>query len=154
METHSTIITKTSRIASELMHCISEIHKKKRNVNKPNCLTSRERQWQCKHNRVFMWGYFSFSLRADTIVETKLAFKLVKTTEHCSTALEKFLVVLDFLVTTTSTDTLTPEGTLSSYQLSHKSLVKQSLPCLLLSPVISVGAQVANKARPSPFALG
>ena len=37
-------------------------------------------------------------LRVDTVVEDKLAFKLVKTTGHCSTVYRKFLQVLDFLV--------------------------------------------------------
>ena len=52
-------------------------------------------------------------LRADTVVKDKLAFKLVKTTGHCSTVHGKFLTVLDFLVTTTSTDTLTSKGSLN-----------------------------------------
>ena len=47
------------------------------------------------------------------VVEIKLAFKLVKTTGHCSTVHGKFLIVLDFLVTTTSTDTLASTGTLN-----------------------------------------
>ena len=51
-------------------------------------------------------------LRVDTAVETKLDFKLVKTTGHCSTVRGKFLVVLDLLVTTTSAYTLTSTGTL------------------------------------------
>ena len=42
-------------------------------------------------------------LRVDTVAETKLGFKLVKTTGHCSTVHGKFLIVLDLLVTTTST---------------------------------------------------
>ena len=50
-------------------------------------------------------------LRVDTVVETKLAFKLVKTPGHCSTVHGKFLVVLDFLVATTSTDILVSKGT-------------------------------------------
>ena len=50
-------------------------------------------------------------LRADTAVETKLASTLVKTTGHCSAVHGKFLTVLDFLVTTTSTDTLASTGT-------------------------------------------
>ena len=53
------------------------------------------------------------ALRVDTAVETKLDFKLVKTTGHCSTVHGEFLVVLDLLVTTTSTDTLASKGTLS-----------------------------------------
>ena len=44
-------------------------------------------------------------------METKLAFKLVKTNGHGSTAHEKFLIVL--LVTTTSTDPLASKGTLN-----------------------------------------
>ena len=40
-------------------------------------------------------------LREGTVVEIKPAFKLVKTTGHGSTVHAKFLVVLDFLVTTT-----------------------------------------------------
>ena len=47
----------------------------------------------------------------DTVVETKLDFQLVKTTGHCSTVHGKFLVVLYFLFTTTSTDTLASTGT-------------------------------------------
>ena len=43
----------------------------------------------------------------------KLAFNLVKTTGHCSTVLGKFLIVLDFLITTTSSDTLAYKGTLN-----------------------------------------
>ena len=39
-------------------------------------------------------------------METKLDSKLVKTTGHCNTGHGKFLIVLDLLVTTTSTDTL------------------------------------------------
>ena len=53
------------------------------------------------------------SLKVDTLVETKLGFKLVKTTGHCSTVHGKLLIVLDFLVTTTSTDTLASKGTLN-----------------------------------------
>ena len=47
------------------------------------------------------------------VVESKLVFKLVKTTGHCSTVHGKFLIVLDFFVTTTSTDTLASKGTLN-----------------------------------------
>ena len=47
------------------------------------------------------------------VVETKLAFNLVVTTGHCSKVHGKFLIVLDFLVTTTSTDTLASKGTLN-----------------------------------------
>ena len=55
---------------------------------------------------------FSLPLRTvDTVVEDKLAFKLVNTTGHCSTVHGKFLIVLDFLVPTTSTDTLASKGT-------------------------------------------
>ena len=43
----------------------------------------------------------------------KLDFTLTKTTGHCSTVHGKFLSVLDFLVTTTSTDTLASTGTLN-----------------------------------------
>ena len=50
-------------------------------------------------------------------METKLAFKLVKTNGHGSTAHEKFLIVLVFLVTTTSTDPLASKGTLNLYLL-------------------------------------
>ena len=49
-------------------------------------------------------------LRVDTVLETKLAFKLVKTTGLCSTVHGKFLIVLDFLVTRTSTDTMANKG--------------------------------------------
>ena len=52
-------------------------------------------------------------LRVDTAVEGKLSSKLVKTTGHCSTVHGKFLIVLDFLVATTSTDTLASKGTLN-----------------------------------------
>ena len=52
-------------------------------------------------------------LKVDTVVETKLAFKLVKTDGHCSTVHGKFLIVFDFLVTTTSTDPLASKGTLN-----------------------------------------
>ena len=52
------------------------------------------------------------TLRVDTVVEDKLVFKLVKTTGHCSTVHGKFLIVLEFLVTTTSTDSLASKGTL------------------------------------------
>ena len=52
-------------------------------------------------------------LRVDTVVETKLALKLVKTTGLCSTVHGKFLIVLDFLVTTTSTDTMASKGMLN-----------------------------------------
>ena len=56
--------------------------------------------------------YFE-TLGVDTIEETKLAFTLVKTTGHYSTVLGKFLIVFDFLLTTTSTDTLASKGTLN-----------------------------------------
>ena len=46
-------------------------------------------------------------------METKLAFKLVKTTGYCSTVFGKFLIVVDFLVTTISTDTLAAKRTLN-----------------------------------------
>ena len=46
-------------------------------------------------------------------METKLAFKLVKTNGHCSTVHEKFLILLVFLVTTTSNDPLASKGTLN-----------------------------------------
>ena len=72
-------------------------------------------------------------LKADTVMETKLAFKQVKTTGHCSTVHGKCLIVLDFLVTTTSTDTLPSKRTLSLLPLSNKSLVNWSLPCLPLT---------------------
>ena len=52
-------------------------------------------------------------LGVDMVVETKLAFKLVKTNGQCSTVHEKFLIVLVFLVTTTSTDPLASKGTLN-----------------------------------------
>ena len=42
-------------------------------------------------------------LGADTVVQTKLSFKLVRTTGHCRTVHGKLLIVLDLLVTTTST---------------------------------------------------
>ena len=51
-------------------------------------------------------------LRVDKVAETKLDSKLVKTTEHCRTVHVKFLIVLDFLVTTTSTETLASKETL------------------------------------------
>ena len=54
----------------------------------------------------------STALRVDTAVEIKLAYMLVETSGHCSTVLGKFLIVLDFLLTTTSTDTLASKGTL------------------------------------------
>ena len=63
------------------------------------------------------------ALRADTVVETKLTFKVVKTTGHCNKVYGKFLIVLFFLVTTTSTDTLASTGTLNLQPLSNKSLV-------------------------------
>ena len=50
-------------------------------------------------------------LRVDTVVETKLASKLVKSTGLCSTVQRKFLMVLNFLATTTSTDTMASKGT-------------------------------------------
>ena len=53
------------------------------------------------------------ALRVDTVLKTKLAFKLIVTNGYCSSVHEKFLLVLDFLVTTTSTDTLASTGTLS-----------------------------------------
>ena len=53
------------------------------------------------------------TLRADTVVEIKLDFKLVKTTGHCSTVQGTFLIVLDFCVTSTSSDTLVSKGTLT-----------------------------------------
>ena len=52
-------------------------------------------------------------LRVDMIVETKLAFKRVKATGHCSTVHGKFLILLDILVSTTSADTLASKGTLN-----------------------------------------
>ena len=52
-------------------------------------------------------------LRVDTVVEDKLPFKLVKTTGHCGTVHGMFLIVLDFLVTATSTDTLASKGILN-----------------------------------------
>ena len=45
-------------------------------------------------------------LKVDTAAETKPDFELVKTTGHCSTVHGRFLIVLEFLVTTTITDTL------------------------------------------------
>ena len=57
------------------------------------------------------------------IVETKLAFKLVKTTGHCGSVHGKFLTVLNILVNTISTDTLASTGTLNLQPLSNKSLV-------------------------------
>ena len=63
------------------------------------------------------------ALRVDTVVETKLALKLVKTTGLCSTVHGKFLIVLDFLVTTTSTGITASKGTRNLYPLSNKSLV-------------------------------
>ena len=53
------------------------------------------------------------STRVDMVLETKLDFKLIKTTGHCNTMLGKFLIVLDILVTTISTDTLASIGTLN-----------------------------------------
>ena len=47
------------------------------------------------------------------VVEIKLASKLVKTTGHCSTVLGKFLIVVDFLLATTSTNTLASKATLN-----------------------------------------
>ena len=47
------------------------------------------------------------------VMEIKLAFKQVKTTGHCSTVHGKFLIVSEFLLTTTSTDTLASKGTLN-----------------------------------------
>ena len=52
-------------------------------------------------------------LRVDTVVEDKLAFKLVKTSGHCSAVHRMFLITLDVLVTTTSTDSLASKGTLN-----------------------------------------
>ena len=50
-------------------------------------------------------------LRVDAAVETKLALKLIKTTGLCSAVHGKFLFVLDYLVTSTSTETLASKGT-------------------------------------------
>ena len=61
-------------------------------------------------------------LRVNPVVEDKLAFKLIKTIGHCSTVHGKFLIVLDFLVTTTSTDKLASKGTLNLLPLSNKNL--------------------------------
>ena len=58
-------------------------------------------------------GQCGACLRVDRVVETQLSFKLVKTTGHCSTVHGKFLIVLDLLVTTTSTDTSASNGTLN-----------------------------------------
>ena len=44
-------------------------------------------------------------LRADTVVETKQAFKLAKITGQCTEVHKKFLVVIALLGLTTSTDT-------------------------------------------------
>ena len=52
-------------------------------------------------------------LRVDTVMETKLDFKLVQATGHCSTVHGKFLIVLDFLATTTITDTFASKETLN-----------------------------------------
>ena len=46
----------------------------------------------------------------DTAVETTLAFKLVKTAGQCRIVHGKFPIVLDFLVTTTSSDTSASKG--------------------------------------------
>ena len=51
-------------------------------------------------------------LRADTVVETKPAFKLVKTTGQCI-KVHKFLIVIVLLVITASTDTIMSKGTLN-----------------------------------------
>ena len=69
------------------------------------------------------------NLRTHTVVEAKLAFKVVKTTGRCSrpTVHGKLLIVLDFLVTTTSTDTMASRGTRTLWPLSNKSLVNWSL---------------------------
>ena len=64
------------------------------------------------------------SLRENAVKDTRLDFKLVKATGHGNTVHGKFLIVLDFLVTTTSTDTLAPTGTLDLQPLSNNSLVK------------------------------
>ena len=55
---------------------------------------------------------FIQALWVNMVVETKLAFKLVKTTGHCSAAHVKFLIVLDVLVTA-FTDTLASKGILN-----------------------------------------
>ena len=71
------------------------------------------------------WGEAGLhsDLGVKTVLEIKLAFKLVKTTGYCSTVLGKFLIVLDFLVTTNSTYSLASKGTLNVKPLSNKSLV-------------------------------
>ena len=47
------------------------------------------------------------------VVETKPAFKLVKTTGQCTKVHKKFLIVIVLLVITTSTDTVVSKGTLN-----------------------------------------
>ena len=63
-------------------------------------------------------------LRVDTVVASKVDFTLVTTAGHCSTVQGRFLIVLDFLVATTSTDTLASTGTLDMWPLSNNSLGK------------------------------
>ena len=52
-------------------------------------------------------------LRADTVVETKPAFKLVNTTGQCIKVHKNFLIKIVLLVVTTSTDTVVSKGTLN-----------------------------------------
>ena len=61
--------------------------------------------------------------RTDMVLEDKLVYKLVKTIGHCSTVNGKFLIVLDFLVTTICSDTLASKGILNWQPLSNKSSV-------------------------------
>ena len=70
-----------------------------------------------------------FLIVLDFLVTTTSTYKLPKTTGHCSTVHGKFLIVLDFLVTATSTDTLESTGTLNLQPLSNKSWINWSLPC-------------------------
>ena len=61
-----------------------------------------------------------FLIVLDLLVTTTSTYKLVKITGHCSTVHGKFLIVLDLLVTTTSTDTLVSTGTLKLQSLSKQ----------------------------------
>ena len=56
-------------------------------------------------------------------METELDLNLAKTTAHGGAVHGRFLIVLDFPVTTTSTDTLRSTGTLNLWPLSKNSLV-------------------------------
>ena len=85
-------------------------------IRQPRWPSGKASTWRAGDTRInprFPRLSHDSGLRVDTVVEIKLAFKLVKTTGHCSTVHGKFLIVLYFLVITTSADTLASTRTLN-----------------------------------------